>query len=465
MALQDKIGRKEIVDKVCWLVDSLKKDGHLCVAINGAWGSGKSFVLNMIEERLSIKAEYVIIKYDSWENSFYSDPLLSILSCIIDGIEERFPLAGSGQKVKNAVKAGLNTAAELSPKVQKWKTIADGLLAIVKSFQHPVDTARLEEFKSYQKLLREVRQLLDKITFAEEKPKDSAKLVILVDEIDRCLPDEQLKILERLHHLFEVKNCAMVVTMNQNCVANTISTMYGTDGYEYLRKLFDFTFWLPVSAKDYLRTLFDDFVKRFVKLGVSENKIEPAVNLAYQCLLYGSKDVLDEADNRELTRYFEGVMNIINDFGIEKMNSYYAFFVLIALYIRRFLSKSFLNPDDVMSNQNEFISSLSQLDLEDRARHMPYYDYLSEFLGVDRGNPPKEIGQNYAFGQSGLSKYSCLFNEIICSSLIEELSNIDSNSYLCKPSVVPDDCKTLCRLVVRYGGEQQNSLDETKKWR
>lgn len=30
MALQDTIGRKEIVDKVCWLVDSLEKDGNLC---------------------------------------------------------------------------------------------------------------------------------------------------------------------------------------------------------------------------------------------------------------------------------------------------------------------------------------------------------------------------------------------------------------------------------------------------
>lgn len=30
MALQGKIGRKEIVDKVCCLVDSLEKDGHLC---------------------------------------------------------------------------------------------------------------------------------------------------------------------------------------------------------------------------------------------------------------------------------------------------------------------------------------------------------------------------------------------------------------------------------------------------
>ena len=44
MVMEDKIGRKEFVGKICGLVDSLKKDNHTCIAINGDWGSGKSFV-------------------------------------------------------------------------------------------------------------------------------------------------------------------------------------------------------------------------------------------------------------------------------------------------------------------------------------------------------------------------------------------------------------------------------------
>lgn len=70
MALQDKIGRQEIVDKICGLVDSLQKDQNFCLSINGAWGSGKSFVLQMIEERLVKKQEYVVIKYDAWLTLF-----------------------------------------------------------------------------------------------------------------------------------------------------------------------------------------------------------------------------------------------------------------------------------------------------------------------------------------------------------------------------------------------------------
>jgi len=53
------------------LVDSLGKDKNFCLSLNGAWGSGKSFVLSMIEEKLLQKSEYIVIKYDAWENSFY----------------------------------------------------------------------------------------------------------------------------------------------------------------------------------------------------------------------------------------------------------------------------------------------------------------------------------------------------------------------------------------------------------
>ena len=104
MALQDKIGREALVSKICGLVDSLKKNSNFCLAINGAWGSGKSFVLGLIEEKLAKKNEYIIIKYDAWENTFYSDPLIAILSCMIDGIEGKLSLVERYEaKTKRAV--------------------------------------------------------------------------------------------------------------------------------------------------------------------------------------------------------------------------------------------------------------------------------------------------------------------------------------------------------------------------
>lgn len=458
MAMEDKIGRQEFVDKICGLVDSLKKDNHTCIAINGDWGSGKSFALGMIQERLSQKAEYIVIKYDAWENSFYSNPLIAILSCIIDGIEDGGHLSFGKENIKNAAKAVIDTGAELSPKINKLRIVIQGLIKAIKSFQCQIDTANLAEFKSYKKILKETRELLDKITLSDGGGSQS-KLIILVDEIDRCLPDMQLKILERLHHLFDVKNCAVIVTMNQNSVAQTVRTIYGVDGYEYLQKFFDFTFGLRTSANEYFKHLLDDYVNALTKIGVSKDQAEIPAKLAYQCLLYGDERVLDKADNREITRYYDGVMNACNDFGWEKMkNPYYIFFVLVALYIRRIIASSFLDAEDVLSNQVELSNDFENLSQEEQKLNMPYVDYLLKYLGLDRDNPPEEFRQLYPWGGSGVAEYSWTFNETVYYSLSEDVPNNDWRRFYGQPTINPEDCKTLCKLIVLYGGEQQNGM-------
>ena len=104
---QDKINRKEIVDKICWLVDNLQKDQHFCLALNGEWGSGKSFVLEYIAEELHKHEEYIIVKYDAWKNSFYQDPLIAILYCIVDSVKEYFYYVDTTEKkFKKVAKSG-----------------------------------------------------------------------------------------------------------------------------------------------------------------------------------------------------------------------------------------------------------------------------------------------------------------------------------------------------------------------
>ena len=252
MGLQDKIGREDFVNKICGLVDSLGKDKNFSMAINGAWGSGKSFVLDMIEEKLSERQEYIVIKYDAWENNFYPDPLIAILSCVIDGIDEKlYLLDRKKERAMKAAKSGVNTLAKVSAKIEKLQTVIEGIKNIIKIFHNPIDTAVLGDFKSYKTLLKETKDILNEITQVGEYREKQTKLIILVDEIDRCLPDEQLKVLERIHHLFKVNNCAVIVAMNCECVSKTVKKIYDMDGSEYLRKFFSLTYKLDTKADTY----------------------------------------------------------------------------------------------------------------------------------------------------------------------------------------------------------------------
>lgn len=457
MTLQDKIGREEIVDKICGLVGSLKKDKNFCLAINGAWGSGKSFVLGLIEEKLSKKQEYIIIKYDAWENTFYSDPLIAILSCVIDGIEEKLYLVEkTEEKVKKAVKTGVNTLAKLSTKIEKLKAVIEGIKTIIKDFHNPIDTAALDDFKSYQKLLTATKEILNEITQAGEYRGKQTKLVILVDEIDRCLPDEQLKILERLHHLFDVKNCAVIVAMNHSCIAKTVKTLYGTDGNEYLRKFFNFVFKLDTSAEVYLNNLFEGFIKSCEKIKTRDSDAELQIKLAYQCMLYGDKKVLEKVDNRELTRYFDAVNRVCNDFGWQNLLPHYVFFILIALFIRRDVASSFLDEKDISEKQHARDDIYNRLSFDARHKSIPYHDYLIEDLGIDRASLPDEI-KDFCIehAQSHIVEFSLWFNEIVCYSLGGQYPQNAMRSFHHQPTVNSDDCKKLRELVLLYGGEQE----------
>ena len=453
---QDKIGRKDIVDKICGLVDSLQKNKNFCLALNGAWGSGKSFVMEMIEERLKKQEEYIIVKYDAWKNNFYPDPLIAILSCVMDGIQEKLYLVERHeQKAKNIAKTSIRTLSKLSTKIEKLKKVGEGIKDIIKTFQNPVDMSLTGDFKSYQTLLDDVKEVLNELTQKEEYRHRQTKLIILVDEIDRCLPDEQLKVLERLHHLFDVKNCAVIVAMNQSCVAKTVQTIYGMDGYEYLRKFFNFTFKLEISASSYLKNLYNEFTKKFETIETPDVHQEVAINLAYECLLYGEKNVLNRVDNRELTRYYEGVVNICNDFGWEKLIDDYIFFILIGLYIRKMISSDFLNENELVQNQNAVNDRNKYYSSKEKIDTMPYCDYLEYFLGIDRTNPPKISNQLSGINWNHLPEFSWTFNEMAYYSLRKQFHDNHISCSYGQPSVSPEICKELAKLIILYGGEQE----------
>ena len=59
-------------------------------AIDGEWGCGKSWVLTELESQLKVenKNKYLIFHYNAWENDFYEEPLVAILSVMIEKLNQ-----------------------------------------------------------------------------------------------------------------------------------------------------------------------------------------------------------------------------------------------------------------------------------------------------------------------------------------------------------------------------------------
>lgn len=82
------------------------------------------------------------------------------------------------------------------------------------------------------------------------------RLVIFIDELDRCKPTFAVKFLERIKHYFEHPDITFVFSVNMSELANTIQNYYGKDfdAGRYLNRFFDYTFHLTeISMDEYYR--------------------------------------------------------------------------------------------------------------------------------------------------------------------------------------------------------------------
>ena len=453
--LVDKIGREEIRDRICAIVDNLVSGGNLCVALDGNWGSGKTFVLGLVEEQLKNNPEYIIVKYDAWANSFYSDPLIAILTCIVDSINDKLKQIRGYKKTLKEVATSetlkiLDTLSNQPGKIGFISKVAKKFIELIPKFQGSlIKNNKIDDFKSYQQLLIEVKDALNTLTEYKDYLNRQSKLIILVDEIDRCLPNEQLKILERLHHLFDVKNCVVVCAITKNTVSKTIETIYGVNGYEYLRKFFDKTISLPVAAPIFLSNLLKDFSQKLINENKTLKWIEEPLLYGYQCLYYGELKVLEKVDNREIFRYFNSIVSIFEEFGYEKLTVEYVFFIVLSLFIKLFVNKNFLDNNEIKDNQELIDESIQSYDSNERRNIMPYHDYLLENIGIDRTGLPNEIPRfNYYTKIPELSWY---FNEIVCYSVKDKFFNNSMRAFMHQPQVHTDHCKMLRDLVLKYG--------------
>ena len=103
-------------------------------------------------------------------------------------------------------------------------------------------------------LAEDIRQRVKEI-FNQVIEGQTQKLVIFIDELDRCKPSYALEMLERIKHYFDDNRIIFIVSVNKEQLTHTISNYYGNgfDSTGYLNKFFDVNAYLPEVERRQLR--------------------------------------------------------------------------------------------------------------------------------------------------------------------------------------------------------------------
>ena len=248
----DLLGRQELVDRIMELLNILSSTRGSCTfALNGKWGSGKTFLLNMLERQLreyQAGEKYTVFHYNCWEYDYYEEPLIAIVAAMLDGLDKEIQLIPEVSRA--AFKRGIDTVKPMFEKIMasfaKNKLgidIAD-ILSLANEMQDGAKEADekinekydYDQYYGFKKAIRTAKEGFQELT-------DDKTVVVVVDELDRCLPSYAIKVLERLHHLFYgMENMVVILAVDKSQMGHSVEQIFGkgTDASAYLKKFINF---------------------------------------------------------------------------------------------------------------------------------------------------------------------------------------------------------------------------------
>ena len=152
----------------------------------------------------------------------------------------------------------------------------DKAYSVVKS---GIDTgkAEYEKMQNYDRYF-DFKHTLHRLQNALNKLGEHYTLVFLVDELDRCLPEYAIRVLERLHHLTEsAKGIISIIAIDKTQLQTSVCHIFGfSDAKEYLKKFLQFTIPLDVGkTSEKVIDKYSDYIALFDKsLFLIEDSIE-----------------------------------------------------------------------------------------------------------------------------------------------------------------------------------------------
>ena len=277
----DLLERKVPAEVLTSLIDSI--DGPCALAVDAAWGNGKTTFLKMWSQHLR-NQKFPVVRFNAWENDFSGDPFVALSTELTEGLHEYKDesLRTKIDKVKNGAKEVLRRAVPgtIQLAAANVPVVGSALGQAIASYAE----GRLAEYQQSQKSVAAFRRVLqdmaEELSTTTEHP-----LIVMIDELDRCRPSYAVELLEVAKHLFSVDHIVFVLAVNRSELAHSIRALYGSgfDAGGYLRRFFDVDFRLPAPDRDaFIDARLDaiqisDYFERTSDLNVRADDEEEAV--------------------------------------------------------------------------------------------------------------------------------------------------------------------------------------------
>jgi hypothetical protein len=276
---------------------------RFAVGIFGDWGSGKTTLMDAIRARLQGDPSILLVEFNAWRY----ERERHLVGPLLDVLREQLEAWVKEQEKQHAAKDRLEAVREAARKLRRAAraflsgvTISAGLPGVVTvgADLGAMGDGDAEQAESlYHAAFRELEAAVE-----EFRQGGVERVVVFVDDLDRCFPASALAVLESMKLFFDSQGFVFVVGLDRDVIARAITSKHPEleqtadarqrASAEYLEKVFQVPFSLPRIDVDqldeYAGTLLetsgwsgpqrDDFIK-IVQLHLAflaeENRVNP----------------------------------------------------------------------------------------------------------------------------------------------------------------------------------------------
>jgi hypothetical protein len=234
---------EDLANSICNMYDGLQKDvGSFVISLEGEWGVGKSTILNMVSKKIDPSVS--VVKFNPWNFSTSEDLIQKFFGELLSKI--------GNDKSYNK---------ELFKKIKKYVEVLSFTSVIPQlSFM-----SKLADLGSVISKLTENESSLEDIKREVNNALENHKILVLIDDIDRLLPNQILQIFQLVKSTGDLNNIIYLLAFDKTAVCHHLSSAQIITPEKYLDKIIQVTLRVPNLPKRYIR----DFIfKQLDDLGI-----------------------------------------------------------------------------------------------------------------------------------------------------------------------------------------------------
>lgn len=242
----DQLNRSEFAIRLVESIDSWKKEESIVIGLYSEWGSGKTSVLNLMQEQFNTKQDMIIVPFNPWYFKDEEQLILQFFNKLVTEIDKNF----SGEKSK--------LISNIKAYSQKITSVTLRMGVVNFSFKDFISNN--EENNDIYSLKKNIEEQLER---------ENKRIIVLIDDIDRLDDKEIHSVFKLVKAIADFHHTTYILALDEEIVAQVLSTQYSGKqssnsniGHSFLEKIIQVPLYLPpVDQSDIQNILFEEIQK------------------------------------------------------------------------------------------------------------------------------------------------------------------------------------------------------------